>query len=251
MDIQTKIDRTWDFCINKFGPERLVALTHHGSYNYNLALPDSDADAKLFIAPTWQDILYCHKPESKTIEGPIGDINVCDIRLFIDVNLRKQNFNFLECLFTPYFCVNPDYIDAWNILIRFREEIAHYNPVEAVRTMLGQAENQWRRWGKFDDKKTLYHMLRIEHAIAQYMNGSKFEDTLAPVGEDHDFIMLVREGSFDQSTMGNFLKRAYDHIQHMVPYAKDLRSQEFVAGTAMDRALDRFMFRALQWRFQN
>ena len=60
MDIQTKIKRTWDYCINIFGLERLIALTHHGSYNYNLALPDSDADAKLFIVPTWQDILNCH-----------------------------------------------------------------------------------------------------------------------------------------------------------------------------------------------
>ena len=52
MDIQTRIERTWDYCINMFGLERLVALTHHGSYNYGLALPDSDADAKLFIVPT-------------------------------------------------------------------------------------------------------------------------------------------------------------------------------------------------------
>ena len=70
MDIQTKIDRTWDYCIKEFSFERLVALTHHGSYNYNLALPDSDADAKLFIVPTWNDIIYCRKPESKTIQGP-------------------------------------------------------------------------------------------------------------------------------------------------------------------------------------
>lgn len=251
MDIQTKIDRTWDFCIQKFGIDRLCCLCHHGSYNYGLALPDSDADAKLFIVPTWQDIIYCHKPESHTIEGPFGDINVCDIRLFIDVNLRKQNFNFLECLFTPYCCVNPDYFDIWQILLDYREAIAHYNPREAVRTMLGQAENQKRRWGKFDDKKTLYHMLRIEHAIKAYLYGECFEDTLAPKGEDHDFIMLVREGSFDKATMEKFFNYSYNNIAEMV--REDLYPQEqgFVASVAMEKALDKFMRRALEWRFQS
>lgn len=52
MDIQTRIERTWDFCINEFGLKRLIALTHHGSYNYNLEILDSDADAKLIITPT-------------------------------------------------------------------------------------------------------------------------------------------------------------------------------------------------------
>jgi hypothetical protein len=251
MDIQTKIDRTWDYCISMFGRERLIALTHHGSWNYNLALPNSDADAKLFIVPTWQDILYCHKPESRTIAGPFGDINVTDIRLFIDVNLRKQNFNFLECLFTPYSCVNPDYFDIWQILLDYREAIAHYNPHEAVRTMLGQAENQKRRWGKFDDEKTTYHMLRIEHAIREYLYGERFEDTLAPKGEDHDFIMLVRESSFDKRTLENIFNCAYDNIQEMIAENALPQEQGFVAGVAMEKALDKFMRRALEWRFKS
>lgn len=251
MDIQTKIKRTWDYCINIFGLERLIALTHHGSYNYNLALPDSDADAKLFIVPTWQDILYCHKPESRTIAGPFGDINVTDIRLFIDVNLRKQNFNFLECLFTPYCCVNPHYADIWQILLDYREAIAHYSPREAVRTMAGQAENQKRRWGKFDDEKTAYHMLRIEHAIREYINGERFEDTLAPKGEDHDFIMLVREGSFDKSTLEKIFNRSYDNIQSYIENAHHVKSQEFIAEIAIEKALDKFMRRALEQRFQS
>lgn len=251
MDVQTKIDRTWDFCIEKFGLERLVALTHHGSHNYNLALPDSDVDAKLFVVPTWQDIIYNHRPISETIKGPYGDINVCDIRLFIDTNLRKQNFNFLECLFTPYNAINPNYCDIWEDLIEYREAIAHYNPVEAVRTMMGQAENQYRRWGKFDDQKTLYHMLRIEHAIAQYVSGKPFAETLAPVGNDHDFIMLVREGGFDKRTMEIYFNDSYKKVKMLADGADRVKSQEFVAEIVMECALDRFMRRALEWRFQS
>ena len=245
MDIQTRIEKTWDYCLNEFGPERLIALCHHGSYNSDLALPDSDADAKLIIAPTWDDIIHNRKPSSTTLAGPYGDINVTDIRLYIDVNLRKQNFNFIETLFTPYTCVSPNYFDLWEQLIDYREAIAHYNPEEAVRTMMGQVENQWRRWDKFDNKKTLYHMLRIEHAISQYVAGERFEDTLAPVGEDHDFIMLVREGSFDKSTMEKIFKRSYQHCQEIAPNGKAVKPQDFVADIVMERVLDKIMRRAL------
>lgn len=250
MDIQTKIDRTWDFCINKYGIERLIALCHHGSYNYNLALPTSDVDAKLIIAPTWSDIIYNRRPLSETIKGPYGDINVTDIRLFIDVNLRKQNFNFIETLFTPYYCVNPEYADIWCYLIDYREDIAHYKPEEAVRTMMGQVRNQIMRWGKFDDTKTLYHLYRITHALKMYCSGAPFAETLAPTGEDHDFIMLLREGSFDKSTLQNFFDKVSQEAISYADGGKNVKSREFIADIVMDGTLDRFMRRALEWRFR-
>jgi predicted nucleotidyltransferase len=251
MDIQTKIDRTWDFCINKYGPERLIALCHHGSYNYDLALPDSDADAKLIIAPTWSDIIYNRKPMSETVKGPYGDINVTDIRLYIDVNLRKQNFNFIETLFTPFYCVNPDYADLWFYLTRSREAIAHHNPEEAVRTMMGQVRNQIMRWNKFDNNKTLYHLLRITHALRTYLAGERFEDTLAPKGEDHEFIMAVRQGKFGQEEMQKIFDRISQEAMSYNGAGGNVKSQDFVAECIMEHCLDRFMQRALAWRFIN
>lgn len=251
MDIQTKIDRTWDFCIKEFGLERLICLCHHGSFNYGLALPDSDADAKLIIAPTWDDIIHNCKPLSTTIQGPYGDINVTDIRLYIDTNLRKQNFNFLETLFTPFCCVNPDYADIWMQLIDYREAIAHYNPEEAVRTMMGQVRNQIMRWNKFDNNKTLYHLLRITHALRTYLDGERFEDTLAPKGEDHEFIMAVRLGKFGQEEMQKIFDRISQEAMSYHGAGGKVKSQEFVAGTVMEKMLDKFMRRALGWRFQN
>lgn len=247
MDIQTRIERTWDFCINEFGLERLIALTHHGSYNYGLALPDSDADAKLIIAPTWDDIIHNRKPLSTTISGPYGDINVTDIRLYIDVNLRKQNFNFIETLFTPFYCINPDYADLWFQLVDYREAIAHYNPKEAVRTMMGQVRNQVMRWNKFDNNKTLYHLLRIEYALSQYVAGERFEDTLAPKGEDNEFIMAVRLGKFGQEEMQKIFDRISQKAMSYDGAGDGVKSQDFVADIAMKKLLDRFMRRALNF----
>lgn len=245
MDIQTRIERTWDFCINEFGLERLIALTHHGSYNYNLEILDSDADAKLIIAPTWDDIIHNRKPLSTTMAGPYGDINVTDIRLYIDVNLRKQNFNFIETLFTPFYCVNPDYADLWFQLVDYREAIAHYNPKEAVRTMMGQVRNQIMRWNKFDNNKTLYHLLRIEYALSQYVAGERFEDTLAPKGEDNEFIMAVRLGKFSQEEMQKIFDRISQKAMSYDGAGDGVKSQDFVADIVMDKMLDKFMRRAI------
>ena len=245
MDIQTKIERTWDFCIQEFGPERLISLCLHGSQNYELALSDSDVDAKLIIAPTWDDIIHNRKPMSTTISGPYGDINITDIRLYIDVNLRKQNFNFIETLFTPYCCVNPIYAGLWECLRECGEAIAHYKPEEAVRTMIGQARNQIMRWGKFDDNKTLYHLLRITHALRTYLEGKPFADTLVPENEEREFIMAVRLGKFDQEEMQKIFDKYSAEAMSYEGRGKDVKSQEFVADTIMERALDAFMRKAI------
>lgn len=211
---QEKVNRTWEHCVRIFGIDRCLSLTLHGSQNYELDLPDSDVDTKLIITPTWDEVINCKQPLSKTIDGPYGDINVVDIRLFIGVNLRKQNFNFLECLFTPYSCVNPDYADLWNELLEHREEIAHFKPQEAIRTMMGQVENQWRRWGRFDDKKTLYHMARIHDAIKRYQEGLPFADTLVP--EDAEWIMEVRLGRIDKEAMEIYFQSFYNDAHRIV-----------------------------------
>ena len=175
-----------------------------------------------------------------------GDINVTDIRLFIGNNLRKQNFNFIECLFTPYYRVNPKYADLWNELTVYREDIARYKPEEAVRTMMGQMENQKKRWGKFDDTKTLYHMLRIEWAITQYVNGADFKETMVPVGERHDAIMEVRLGKIAQLDMDYFAQLAYDIATANAKRAHLVQAYEQSADCIMEHIQTKMIERALQ-----
>jgi hypothetical protein len=240
---QEKVNLTWEHCVGIFGFDRCISLTLHGSQNYELDLPDSDVDTKLIIAPTWDEVINCKQPLSKTIDGPYGDINVVDIRLFIGVNLRKQNFNFLECLFTPYSCVNPDYADLWNELLEHKEEIAHFRPQEAIRTMMGQVENQWRRWGRFDDKKTLYHMMRISGAIERYQQGLAFADTLIPENQPH--IMQVRLGKIGQEDMEYMFKLFYDHAHYLVEETEYKGPECPGAEYHMNQLQARFVGRAL------
>lgn len=240
--IMNKMQETWKYCINIYGNERCIAICHHGSYNYELDLPDSDVDVKLILAPTWKEIISCARPKSLTIDGPYGDINVTDVRLFIGNNLVKQNFNFLECLFTPYSCVNPCYADIWETLIEHREEIAHYDPAAAVRTMMGQVENQWRRWDRFDNKKTLYHMARIHGAIKRYQEGLGFDDTLIP--ENRDWIMDVRLGKVDKEYMEIFFKALYEDAHRLADSVYKGKVCE-LAGFMMEHIQAQFVYRAL------
>lgn len=242
LEIQKKINETWDFCISQYGLDRCIALTLHGSQNYCLDLPESDVDAKLFIAPTWEEVIFCKQPLSKTIAGPYGDVNVTDIRLFIGNNLKKQNFNFLECLFTPYSCVNPCYAHLWEQLIEHREEIAHYNPAAAVRTMIGQVENQYGRWGRFDNKKTLYHMARIHSAIKRYQEGLPFADTL--IAENHDWIMQVRLGKIDEEAMVIFFKSFYENAHQLAKSEYKGKSYEIIE-LSLDELQRQFVYTAL------
>ena len=245
MNTSEKMDKTWAYCLELYGP-RCVVLTLHGSQNYYLDLPTSDVDAKLMIVPSWDEIIHCAKPASETVKGPYGDINVTDIRLFIGNNLRKQNFNFIECLFTPYYRVNPKYADLWNELTAYREDIARYKPEEAVRTMMGQMENQKKRWGKFDDTKTLYHMLRIKWAIVKYVAGADFKETMVPTGEMHDFIMEVRLGKIGQSDMEYFAQTAYDTATNVAKQAYRVQAYEQSADCIMEHIQTKIIERALQ-----
>lgn len=243
MTIQEKMDETWYYCALKYGTERCIAMCLHGSQNYECDLPDSDLDVKLIIAPTWREVVHCEQPLSKTINGPYGDINITDVRLYIGVNLKKQNFNFLETLFTPYMRVNPAYEDLWGELLQNRERIAHIDPAAAIRTMMGQVENQYGRWGRFDDKKTLYHMARIHDAIKRYQEGLHFADTLVP--KDAEWIMAVRLGKIDKEAMEYMFKLFYDHAHYLVEETEYKGPHCPQVERVMDDLQRRFVYRAL------
>lgn len=245
MTTQEKLNETWEYCHKQFGMTRCIALTLHGSQNYGLSLPDSDVDAKLIIAPTWDEVINCSQPLSKTIPGPYGDINVTDVRLFIGNCLRKQNFNFIECLFTEYNCVNKLYEDLWSQLFTNREAIAHYKPELAVKTMVGQAHNQYSRWNRFDNKKTLYHMLRIHWAIITYIYGLPFAYTLRPDENENALIMSVRLGEIGQEEMEKMFEEAYADILKLEPLAATVVDRELEANWVMETVQEEMVKRAL------
>lgn len=188
----------------KYFPESIVGIFLQGSQNYGLDYEDSDIDTKLIVAPTFKDIAMNHQPISTThIRENEEHIDFKDIRLYMQT-FRKQNLNFLEILFTPYYYISEKYEAEWNRLVKAREEIAHMNPYQAVKAMQGVAKEKFfamehhypkrmhmiHKYGY--DPKQLHHLLRVEDYIIRYINGERYEDCLKPLNED--YLIEVKEG---------------------------------------------------------
>ena len=93
----------YDEALEHFNKEQIVGIFLQGSQNYGLDLPTSDVDTKLIVVPNFKDIALNNKPVSIThIRANEEHIGFKDVRLYMET-FRKQNLNFLEILFTPYY----------------------------------------------------------------------------------------------------------------------------------------------------
>ena len=174
----------------RHGSQNIVGLFYQGSGNYGLDTANSDVDTKLILVPTLRDVAMNNKPISTThVRENEAHTDEKDIRLYIDT-FRKQNLNFLEILFTPYYYINNNFANQWARLVEAREEIAHMNVWRAVQSMYGIAKEKYHAFehpypSKLDilakygyDAKQLHHLLRVEEYLCRYIDGESYEDCL-------------------------------------------------------------------------
>jgi predicted nucleotidyltransferase len=190
--------RVWDHyeeALNYFRPDQIVGCFLQGSQNYGLDYEGSDVDTKLIVVPNFKDICLNKKPVSTThIRANDEHIDFKDVRLYMET-FRKQNLNFLEILFTPYFVINSLYEEQWMRLVEHREEIARMNPFRAVKSMKGIALEKYyamehRYPSKVDiidaygyDGKQVSHLIRVYDYLYRYINGESYESCLRPSAE--------------------------------------------------------------------
>lgn len=145
-DIMNRVQDHFEESLTMFDKSRIVGIFLQGSQNYGLQIPMSDVDTKLIVTPTFDEVVLNKKPISTThVRANNEHIDLKDIRLML-ATFRKQNLNFIEILFTPYFIVNPIFADEWGRLQAQKEKIAHYSPYNAVKTMKGIAMESNGRW---------------------------------------------------------------------------------------------------------
>lgn len=182
-----------------------VAVLLQGSQNYELDYEGSDVDTKAILLPSFKDIVLNHKPISTThIRNNDEHIDLKDIRLMFQC-YKKQNLNFVETLFTDWRVVNSIYYQEWQKLVDAREEIAHYNPYAAVKSMKGIAMEKYHALchpypvaaeeiEKFGySSKQLHHLLRVKDFLIKYINGEKYIKCMRPVGENREFILDIKK----------------------------------------------------------
>lgn len=192
--------------LERFDESRIVGIFCQGSQNYGLDYENSDIDTKLIVLPTFKDIAFNKKPVSTThIRANDEHTDEKDLRLYFQT-FRKQNLNFLEILFTPYFIVNAEYAEEWHRLVKAREKIARMNPYRAVKSMYGIAQEKYHAMehpypSKADvlakygyDPKQLHHLLRVQEYLARYIAGESYEDCLRP--RHPEYLIEVKRGCY-------------------------------------------------------
>lgn len=205
--IMKGVSKHYEESLQYFSEEQIVGIFLQGSQNYNLDYEGSDIDTKLIVVPNFKDVCLNKKPVSTThVCKNEEHIDFKDVRLYMET-FRKQNLNFLEILFTPFFILNPLYKEEWERLVAAKEFIARMNPFRAVKSMKGIAMEKYHamehkyptrmeyieKWGY--DPKQLHHLLRIEEYIGRYINGEAYEDCLRP--HYPEYLVDVKRGRYN------------------------------------------------------
>lgn len=193
--VMKRVQDHYDEALQYFPEEQIVGVFLQGSQNYGLDYEGSDVDTKLIVVPSFKDICLNRKPVSTThVRANDEHTDWKDIRLYMET-FRKQNLNFLEILFTPYYIINPMYKEEWDRLIAAREQIARMNPYRAVKSMKGIAMEKYhamehRYPSKADiidaygyDGKQVSHLIRVYDYLRRYIYGERYESCLRPTDD--------------------------------------------------------------------
>ena len=237
--VMKQIDKHYEFACDLYNEKNIVGLFCQGSTNYGLDIETSDIDTKCIVVPSFKDIALMRKPVSTTNILPNNEhCDGKDIRLYMET-FRKQNLNFLEILFTPYFVINDLYFTEWMRLVEAREEIAHMNPYRAVKSMQGIAKEKYHamehrypakaaiidKYGY--DPKQVSHLVRVRDYLDRYIAGEDYEKCLKPSKEFFDLILDLKLCKYG---LEDARKIAKEHLDHIDLVSKDLykRTEEKV-----------------------
>ena len=199
--IMARLCGHYDEALKYFPEDQIVGCFLQGSQNYGLDYEGSDVDTKLIVVPKFEDICLNRKPVSTThVRANDEHTDWKDVRLYMET-FRKQNLNFLEILFTPYFIVNPMYREQWMRLVDAREFIARMNEFRAVKSMKGVAMEKFHAMEhpyptKLDlinkygyDGKQVHHLIRVDDYLTRYIAGESYADCLKPTPKLVDHMM--------------------------------------------------------------
>ncbi len=198
MDTMTRVREHYEIAKTIVPEELIVGVFLYGSQNYGMSDEQSDVDTRVLVVPSLADVVCARRPLSFEHHCDNGE-HICftDIREFVH-QVKKQNPNALEPLFTEFYILNPVFKGVWYDIWSQRESFARLNTCKALDTMRHMANKEYHHMEKngFDHKK-LATMFRIEKMMYDYEIGCKYEDVLKT--DQAEFLLKVKRGKVVES----------------------------------------------------
>lgn len=171
-DIQARLQKHYDAAVAHFGKNAVFGVFLYGSWNYRTNLPTSDVDTKCILIPDLFTLAI--KPFKVTHLHVDDEVCECMSIMHMIENWKKQNINFVEIMFTPYFKLNPSYADFWletpdgyepfALDEKKSERVARYDIKKAVLSMANQAIHTIKQ--DPTDLKKIMNGARIAHSLS-------------------------------------------------------------------------------------
>ena len=187
----------------------VVYLCIFGSQNYDLDIYTddykSDIDFKAVIIPTLDDLVYNCKPISTTIEYNGGQIDLKDIRSWVDT-LVKANPAYIETLYTSLGIIDEDYREYIIPILRLRFALLYSLRAQFARAVYGMAR---AREAAFEhpcpscisdiekykySRKQLHHIVRFFYLLYGYVYDGYL--SLEPTEEQKTFLLDIKIGKY-------------------------------------------------------
>lgn len=219
--IQERIQEHVDDILLKYPEDRIIGVFYQGSGNYGLDYEGSDVDTKCIILPSVYDLHDMKRESVCHVRSNDEHTDVKDVRLMFELFL-KENVNFLEILYTPFYWVNPLYEDLWNEVVDLRNVIINSNKRALLKSLKGIAGEKYHalehrypsriewldRFGY--DPKQLHHLLRIEEFMRRWLNGSSFSQCL--ISKQPEALIEMKKG---WASLGEARKFASDSMRNI------------------------------------
>lgn len=240
-----------DEVIRKYGESRFMFCGLYGSQNYDLDTENSDVDTKAIVLPTIHELMH-YKKVSHTFdvrENEEGQCDVKHIQLMFE-NFMKQNINFLELLYTPYYVVADSFRDLWGQVVGGRDLIAGCNIKKMIHAAVGMGKQKYVAMEKrFESKipliekygydpKQLASMLRLEYFCEYYLENNNFEKAIHPEGLSRDTILSVKVTPPSLAVARKMANDSMTHLQSCVERVASLPSktnEEEIIKTFLDK----------------
>lgn len=229
-DIMRRVSEHLLSALEEYSDLDWFVICAQGSMNYELMYEDSDIDTKLLTLPSIEDLVLNKKPMNTVhIVKPTEEhCDIKDVREYFKI-FRKQNINFVEILFTPYYIVNPKYADFWYELMSIREDLVRMNEYAAVSCIVGMAmEKRHALSHKYPSKrdtiekygfdpKQLHHLARLRYFLAAYVRKEEYSKCLVLPSHIREYLIDLKKDN-----AGRTKEEAEKFADEILEYIKDM-----------------------------